>query len=94
HTSVQVITLKEKAYKKEIKVLHYPIGLMLANGLTKALPVKKFVVFRNQIGVKSYKERIKERKVKEMIALEIEELKDLFTGGEVEILPRDNQMDQ
>lgn len=87
HVDIHNHWLRERAQRKEIEVLHCPTGLMLADGLTKALPADKFAIFRDQVGVENCEERIKERKLKEMTALEIEELEDLFTGGEVEIPP-------
>lgn len=94
HVDIHNHWLRERASKREIEVLHCPTDLMLADGLTKALPAEKFVVFRDQIGVENCEERIQERKVREMTTLEIEELEDFFSGGEVEIPPENSQTDQ
>ena len=55
---------------------------MLADGLTRELPRAAFVAFRDQISVVDITDRLALRQLKEVSIEDLEEVKELFEGGE------------
>ncbi|KAH7154708.1 hypothetical protein DER46DRAFT_613430 [Fusarium sp. MPI-SDFR-AT-0072] len=57
---------------------------MIADGLTKALPAQQFQKFITQVGLVDIKDRIQERRTKELTAEDFIRTKEHLDGGRVE----------
>ncbi|KAJ4074628.1 hypothetical protein NW756_013681 [Fusarium oxysporum] len=60
--------LRQEALANQISVRHTPITEMITDGLTKALPAQQFQKFVTQVGLVDIKDRIQERRTKELTA--------------------------
>ncbi|KAJ3455051.1 hypothetical protein MRS44_013651 [Fusarium solani] len=66
HVDIHNHWLRQEALANRISVQYTPTTDMIADGLTKALPAQQFEKFVMQVGLVDIKERIQERRFKEL----------------------------
>jgi hypothetical protein len=66
HVDIHNHWLRQEALANRILVQYTPTTDMIADGLTKALPAQQFEKFVMQVGLVDIKERIRERRFKEL----------------------------
>ncbi|RKK80123.1 hypothetical protein BFJ68_g17747, partial [Fusarium oxysporum] len=84
HVDIHNHWLRQEALANRILVRHTPTTEMIADGLTKALPAQQFQKFVTQVGLVDIKDRIQERRTKELTAEDFVRTKEHLDGGRAE----------
>lgn len=99
HVDIHNHWLRQEALADRIAVRHTPTTDMIADGLTKALPAQQFEKFVKQVGLVDIKDRIQERRLKELAVEDFLKAEDELDGGEAQWMdqmegqPDDGTMD-
>jgi hypothetical protein len=81
HVDIHNHWLRQEALANRISVRHTPTTEMIADGLTKALPAQQFQKFVTQVGLVDIKDRIQERRTKELTAEDFVRTEEHLDGG-------------
>jgi hypothetical protein len=84
HVDIHNHWLRQEALANRISVRHTPTTEMIADGLTKALPAQQFQKFVTQVGLVDIKDRIQERRTKELTAEDFFRTEEHLDGGRAE----------
>ncbi|RYP53215.1 hypothetical protein DL770_011001 [Monosporascus sp. CRB-9-2] len=78
HVDIHNHWLRQEAIRGRIEVVYTPTNDMIADGLTKVLPAASFGQFTRQLGLTDIKERIQERRVRELSDKDLQKFEDNF----------------
>jgi hypothetical protein len=84
HVDIHNHWLRQEALANRISVRHTPTTEMIADGLVKALPAQQFQKFVTQVGLVDIKDRIQERRTKELTAEDFVRTEEHLDGGRAE----------
>ncbi|KAL9567430.1 hypothetical protein ACKAV7_008380 [Fusarium commune] len=84
HVDIHNHWLRQEALANRISVRHTPTTEMIADGLTKALPAQQFQKFVTQVGLVDIKDKIEERRTKELTAEDFVRTEEHLDGGRAE----------
>ena len=85
HIDIHNHWLQQEAIKGKIQVVYTPTDKMIADGLTKVLPVASHQRFVRQIGLVDISKQLKERQLKELSREDLDKIEDALLGGEAEV---------